>query len=371
MTTKKLMICPYCGDTQSQTERCRACGGLFEPLSRQATHNAMGPWFIRDAARPFRPGCSYETLAKMIDRGQVAAQTILRGPTTRQFWAVARHVPGVAHLLGYCHSCDAKVAPSDHGCHACGVPFGAYLDRDSLGLPEVRPLPWEAGLDEPAARGEITGAAPQSAGRISRFASNDELFGRAAAPSPAQAGRPGLMGAAGPGPDDEATEILAQSLRRRVSAQRRTIQVLAMLLIVAAAGLGFLTLARGGDARRTAAVPAAQGPAAPVEAARPAAPAPPIESGAEVPAAPAQDAPAQTSSAPASSLDAPRSAAMELLQAAAREDRPLADRIADYERGLEGLIGIDPASAPVGLDDLVARVRRELERLRLKRDFFG
>ena len=91
-TTKtKVLICPYCGETQTTAERCRGCGGLFEPLSRQATHNAMGPWFVRDPGKPFHPGCNYETLIRMIDRGQVTKYSIVRGPTTKQFWTVAKH----------------------------------------------------------------------------------------------------------------------------------------------------------------------------------------------------------------------------------------------------------------------------------------
>src|SRR5690606_26108798 len=116
---------------------------LFEPLSRQATHNSMGPWFVRDPQRPFQPGCSYETLVRLVQRGKVSRLTIVRGPTTRQFWTIAKRVQGIAHLLGFCHECGASVDPGDHGCHACGVTFGAFLDRNYLGLPEYRPLPWE------------------------------------------------------------------------------------------------------------------------------------------------------------------------------------------------------------------------------------
>ncbi len=182
MAQSKVIICPYCGETQAQADRCGACGGLFEPLSRQATHNAMGPWFVRIPRRPFQPGCSYETLRKMIERGQVTKYTILRGPTTKQFWSVARHVPGVAHLLGYCHHCDASVDPGDHGCHSCGVPFGAYLDRNYLGLPEIRPLPWEETAEGEREAPDTFASVPRAAwhepvesGRISSFATDEEL----------------------------------------------------------------------------------------------------------------------------------------------------------------------------------------------------
>ena len=88
MSKTKVLICPYCGETQPHDERCRSCSGLFEPLSRQATHNAMGPWFLRDPDRPFQPGCSYETLVRLVDRGVVTRYSIIRGPTSKQFWTV-------------------------------------------------------------------------------------------------------------------------------------------------------------------------------------------------------------------------------------------------------------------------------------------
>ena len=83
MPDTKVIICPYCGETQHAGERCRACGGFFEPLSRQATQNEMGPWYIRDPRRSFQPGCSYETVAKLVERGQVTRYTVIRGPSTR------------------------------------------------------------------------------------------------------------------------------------------------------------------------------------------------------------------------------------------------------------------------------------------------
>ena len=148
MAKKKVIICPYCGESQPANDLCRACGGYFDDLSRQATHNDMGPWFIRNIRSPYQPGCSYETLIKLIERGQIDKYTIIRGPTSKQYWTIARRIPGLSHLLGYCHNCDAKVIPDDHGCASCGEPFGAYLERNLLGLPDIKPLPWEANIEE-------------------------------------------------------------------------------------------------------------------------------------------------------------------------------------------------------------------------------
>lgn len=133
-SNEKLILCPYCGHAQYGGERCQACSGLFEPLSRRATQLAMGPWQIRDKHQPFRPGCCYDVLKSMAKSGKLKPTTVLRGPTTRQFWSIARNVPGVSHLIGYCHECGHHVSPSDAKCGECGTVFEAPNDRNGLGL---------------------------------------------------------------------------------------------------------------------------------------------------------------------------------------------------------------------------------------------
>ncbi|MDY7107800.1 MAG: hypothetical protein SYC29_04105 [Planctomycetota bacterium] len=240
MTRTKLLICPYCGEAQPVGERCRACGGFFDPLSRQATHNAMGPWFVRDPDRPHRPGCSYETLVQMIERGQVTKYSIIRGPTTRQFWTVARHVPGAAHLLGYCHACDGPVDPDEHGCPHCGVPFGAYLDRNYLGVPDVEAGEWDAGdadrTGAPAARG------------LSSFAADEELLDPRARTT-AGGERRGWDGdgrrrntpedrppSDAPSAEEWIASPAVRSMQRRLAGQQRAIRLLIALLIIVIVG---------------------------------------------------------------------------------------------------------------------------------------
>lgn len=130
----RFILCPYCGHPQPVAERCAVCGGHFEPLSRKATQISMGPWFIRDRNVPFRPGCSFEVLRKQIDAGRIKPNTVMRGPTTHQFWSVARNVPGVAHLLGYCHECNHSVKPDDPACPKCKTKFTLPTQRNELGL---------------------------------------------------------------------------------------------------------------------------------------------------------------------------------------------------------------------------------------------
>lgn len=133
-------VCPFCGGATPDLPRCAQCHGPLDPLSRQATQNAMGPWFVRDEQQPHRPGCSYETILSMISRGKITADTILRGPSTSQFWYPAKRVPGVANHLGICHSCQAIVSDESE-CPRCGAVFHADPDRQFLGLMPIRPLP--------------------------------------------------------------------------------------------------------------------------------------------------------------------------------------------------------------------------------------
>ncbi len=142
-TAERPVLCPYCGGA-AVGGRCAACGGVLEPLSIQATQNEMGPWFIRDEARPFRPGCSYATIQRLAERGKITGLTVLRGPTTRQFWSFARNVRGVAHLIGECHNCHGPAGAEDYMCRSCGAVFEPPRDRQHFGVGPVRLLPGQA-----------------------------------------------------------------------------------------------------------------------------------------------------------------------------------------------------------------------------------
>jgi hypothetical protein len=163
-----MVLCTYCGSLSTSTAKCTNCGGHFDLLSRQRTQNGMGPWYIRDQANPFHPGCSYETLRRLIERGRVRPDTVVRGPTTRQFWSFARNTPGVAHLLGSCHACHAEVSPGAASCPSCNASFIIASDRQHLGLAPPQLLPGDA---DPAAVA-------------------DAAFGPATPPPPPEVARP-------------------------------------------------------------------------------------------------------------------------------------------------------------------------------------
>lgn len=141
------VLCPYCAAVSSDIRKCQTCGGYFDPLSRQATQNDMGPWFLLDRDHPSRPGCSYEKIRELAKSGKVRAGTIIRGPTTKQFWTFASRAPSIANLVGYCHNCHAKAGADDFSCKACGAVFTPDTDRQHLGLAPVHRLP---GRDSPA-----------------------------------------------------------------------------------------------------------------------------------------------------------------------------------------------------------------------------
>lgn len=211
----RLSVCPYCGAASGSTERCDRCRGPFDPLSRQATQNAMGPWFIRDEKNPFRPGCSYQTLVDMIERGKVTAGTVIRGPSSLQFWTVARRCPGVAHRLGVCHNCQRPVGASDAECPSCGAGFRVDSSRQHLGLGEVRYVPGRAA---PVARRE-SGAASATAAAA---ATEPETIDATDGVLPSR-------------PQDDASDRLVRSLKRSRRWQALWLICVIVLLVVVGA----------------------------------------------------------------------------------------------------------------------------------------
>jgi hypothetical protein len=221
----KAMICPYCGHVQEAGTRCSACHVEVDSLTRQATQNDMGPWFVRDPNRPHFPGCSYETMGKLVAMGVITKHTVIRGPSTQQFWMAARRAPGIAHLLGYCHECDAKVSPKDLRCPACRIAFGAWLDRDRLGLDDIRGLP---GDPDHAPRVQR-----KPGHTISAFAPDAEIaIGPGAGPVPEPAAPREPPAPRGPSP----REITLEQQLAAAASRGRTLGILAFAFGVLALG---------------------------------------------------------------------------------------------------------------------------------------
>jgi len=225
MSSAKAMICPFCGHAQEAASRCESCRVPVDPLTRQATQNEMGPWSVRDPLRPHFPGCSYEMMGRLVSMGVIGKYTVVRGPSTQQFWVAARRAPGIAHLLGYCHSCDAKVPPGSVRCPDCGEEFGAWLDRERLGLAPIRGLPGDP--DHEIAPRRKTGHT------ISAFAPDTEIAAGTRPPAPSVAPETAAPTAERKPSPREIT--LAQELDAARSRARR--------LAVVAVALGLVALA--------------------------------------------------------------------------------------------------------------------------------
>lgn len=231
----KAMICPFCGHVQEAGVRCSACHVPVDSLTRQATQNDMGPWFVRDPNRPHFPGCSYEAMGKLVSMGVITKHTIVRGPSTQQFWVAARRAPGIAHLLGYCHECDGKVSPKDLRCPACRTTFGAWLDRDRLGLDQIRGLPGDPDHQPRVQR--------KPGHTISAFAPDSEIAADAAGGPEAAAVPAPLPPPAAPRGPSPREITLEQELAAAASRNRTLVIVAAAAGLVALAALAWLALA--------------------------------------------------------------------------------------------------------------------------------
>lgn len=134
MAKQRILACPLCGETQYEQSVCKQCGGALDPDGLLLAEASFGPWYVRDEENPFAPGMTYDLLIQRIRDEKVHHYSLVRGPTTRQLWIVAKRVPGIAHILGRCHQCDGHVDSTSRACPFCEVAFGGYRDRDSLGL---------------------------------------------------------------------------------------------------------------------------------------------------------------------------------------------------------------------------------------------
>ncbi len=144
MAKQRILACPLCGETQYEQSVCKQCGGKLDPDGLLLAEASFGPWYIRDEDNPFAPGMTYDLVVQKIEDKALHRFSLVRGPTTRQLWIVAKRVPGIAHLLGRCHKCDEHVDPVSIACSVCGVAFGGYRDRDSLGIEEMHSKKVEA-----------------------------------------------------------------------------------------------------------------------------------------------------------------------------------------------------------------------------------
>jgi hypothetical protein len=113
-------VCPFCG-TQRETDvgACMHCSLEDTPTTRSATRGKLGPWYVLQSRNPSAPGMNFATLMVLVQKGRVTARSVLRGPTTGQFWRYAAKVKGVSREFGLCWNCGGDVAKSARACANC------------------------------------------------------------------------------------------------------------------------------------------------------------------------------------------------------------------------------------------------------------
>jgi hypothetical protein len=113
-------VCPFCGTIGEKPDRpCARCLMEDTPQTRQSTRWRLGPWYVLQSRNPSAPGMKYATLLALIRKGQISAKTIVRGPTTQQFWRLAGTVKGISREFGICWACGTAVHPTAINCPQC------------------------------------------------------------------------------------------------------------------------------------------------------------------------------------------------------------------------------------------------------------
>jgi hypothetical protein len=102
------------------------------PQTRRVTRGRIGPWYVLQSRNPAAPGMKFDVLIGFIRKGQVTARSIVRGPTTHQFWRYAAHVKGLSREFGLCYDCGAEIATESNLCPYCGKLQEPPVNADML-----------------------------------------------------------------------------------------------------------------------------------------------------------------------------------------------------------------------------------------------
>ncbi|MBM4019742.1 MAG: hypothetical protein FJ288_15710 [Planctomycetes bacterium] len=128
--------CVYCGQVIPRSEeRCPQCKTSFSLAVRRASREVMGDWFYLDSRNPSGRGVTFETLIKMIEKGRIRPDSVVRGPTTHQDWLYAAEAPRLAKYLGMCPHCFAEAKPEDTYCTRCQLNMNTLPAEPRPGVP--------------------------------------------------------------------------------------------------------------------------------------------------------------------------------------------------------------------------------------------
>jgi hypothetical protein len=102
---------------------------------RRASRELIGPWYYLDPRNPSGRGVTFETLIKMIEKGRIKVDSIVRGPPTHQDWMYAAEAPRLAKYLGMCPHCFGEVRPEDTFCTHCQLNMNTRPAEPRPGIP--------------------------------------------------------------------------------------------------------------------------------------------------------------------------------------------------------------------------------------------
>lgn len=113
-------VCPFCGGVSETSDGvCARCTMENSPLTRQATKARLGPWYVLQSRNPSAPGMKYSVLLALVKKGQITPRSIVRGPTTNQFWRFAARVRGLSREFGICWGCSQEIDTGAAICPYC------------------------------------------------------------------------------------------------------------------------------------------------------------------------------------------------------------------------------------------------------------
>ena len=136
------MPCVYCGRLIARdNERCPECKTSYSPAVRQASREIEGQWFYLEPRNPSNRGVDFATMLRLIEKGRLKRDSIVRGPTTHHDWMFAAEAPLVSKYLGLCPHCFASASGDDQYCPTCH----RHLDE--------RPARLRPGAERPGAEG--------------------------------------------------------------------------------------------------------------------------------------------------------------------------------------------------------------------------
>lgn len=114
------MPCVYCGRALPRdSQRCTYCKTSYSVAVRRASREIEGSWFYLEPRNPSNRGVDFRTMLKLIEKGRLKRDGIVRGPTTRQDWMYAAETPMLSKHLGLCPHCFAPASGQQEFCDTC------------------------------------------------------------------------------------------------------------------------------------------------------------------------------------------------------------------------------------------------------------